>query len=99
MKRSSYIVMAAILVVFVLSWILKAMSLDGGTEHYITRAFLVTFSAFLTLAVLSFLYRDNHFYKFAEHLFVGISAAFWMCVGFWTTIVQNLIPRVSQGLS
>lgn len=99
MKRSSYIIMAAVVVLFALSWIFKAMALDGETEHYITRAFLVTFSAFLTLAVLSFLYRDNPFYKFAEHLFVGISAAFWMCVGFWTTIVQNLIPRLSQPLS
>ena len=30
--------------------------------------------ALLTLFVFSFLYKDNPFYKFAEHLFVGVSA-------------------------
>lgn len=31
---------------------------------------------FLTFCIYSFLYRDNHFYKFGEHLFVGVSNAF-----------------------
>ena len=48
---------------------------------------------------MSFLYKDNPFYKFAEHLFVGVSAAFWMCLGFWSTLVGNVIPRISEGLS
>jgi hypothetical protein len=29
-------------------------------------------SALLTLMIFSFLYKDNPFYKFAEHLFVGV---------------------------
>ncbi|MCU0605832.1 MAG: hypothetical protein MUF78_00055 [Candidatus Edwardsbacteria bacterium] len=33
-------------------------------------------AAGLTLAIFSFLYKDNPFYKFAEHLYVGVSAAF-----------------------
>lgn len=44
----------------------------------------------LTLMIFSFLYRDNPFYKFAEHLFVGVSAGYWMVVAFWTTFVPNL---------
>lgn len=48
-------------------------------------------AAFLTLAVFSFLYRDNPFYKFAEHLFVGVSAAYWMVLGFWSTLWPNAI--------
>ena len=99
MRRTTYIVMAVVFLLFILSWILKAGSYEGAVDHYIMRGFLITFSAFLTLAVMSFLYKDNPFYKFAEHLFVGVSAAFWMCVGFWTTIVQNLVPRLSEGLS
>ena len=45
-------------------------------------------AALLTLCIYSFLYRDNPFYRFAEHLFVGIS------VGYFTvlTIRQGLIP-------
>jgi hypothetical protein len=48
----------------------------------------------LTLMILSFLYKDNAFYKFAEHLFVGVSAAYWMVVGFWTTLIPNLVARL-----
>ena len=99
MKRTSYIVLAVVLVLFVLSWILKAVSLNPEDGNTIMRGFLVTLAAFLTLSILSFLYKDNPFYKFAEHLFVGVSAAYWMSQGFWSTIVGNLIPRLSQGLS
>nr|MBN2277485.1 hypothetical protein [candidate division Zixibacteria bacterium] len=62
-------------------------------------SFLITFAAFLTLAIFSFLYKDNPYYKFAENLFVGVSAAYWMCVGFWSTIVGNLFPNISPHLS
>jgi hypothetical protein len=50
--------------------------------------------ALLTLMIFSFLYRDNPAYKFAEHLFVGVSAAYWMVVGFWSTLIPNLIARL-----
>jgi hypothetical protein len=50
--------------------------------------------ALLTLMIFSFLYRDNPFYKFAEHLFVGVSAAYWMVVAFWTTFIPNLLGRL-----
>ena len=33
-------------------------------------------AAFLTLGIFSYLYRDNPFYKIAEHVFVGVSAAY-----------------------
>ncbi len=52
------------------------------------------FGAFLTLAILSFLYKDNVFYKFSEHLFVGVSAAYWMVVGIWGTLFPNLIAKI-----
>lgn len=99
MKRSSIIIMLAVLALFVFSWVMKASNLTGIEDHNIWHGFLITFSAFLTLAIFSFLYKDNPFYKFAEHLFVGVSAAYWMSMGFWTTIVGNLIPRISTSLS
>ena len=98
MKRTS-IVMAVVAALFVVSWIAKAFALADVTDHNIVRAFLITLSAFLTLAIMSFLYADNPVYKLAEHLFVGVSAAYWMTLGFWTTIVGNLIPRLSRGLA
>lgn len=52
----------------------------------------------LTLMIFSFLYRDNPFYKFAEHLFVGVSAAYWMVQGVWGTLMPNLIAKVAPRL-
>lgn len=42
----------------------------------------VWIAAMLTLAIFSFLYRDNPFYKLAEHLFVGVSTGYLVVVAF-----------------
>ncbi len=53
-------------------------------------------AATLTLAILSFLYKDNPLYKFAEHIYVGISAAFWV-IYFWAfDLKPMLIDRFLQ---
>ena len=54
-------------------------------------------AAFFTLAIFSFLYRDNPFYKFAEAVVVGVSAGYWMAVGFWTVVVPNLLGKLFPG--
>ncbi len=51
-------------------------------------------AAFLTLAVFSFLYADNPFYRFAESVFVGVSAAYWMVIAFWDVIVPNVMGKL-----
>jgi hypothetical protein len=48
-------------------------------------------AALLTLCIFSFLYRDNPLYKFAEHLFVGVSAGYYIVLNYWTVIDVNLI--------
>jgi hypothetical protein len=58
------------------------------------RTFGLWIAAFFTLAIFSFLYRDNSFYKLAEAILIGVSAAYWMVVGFWDVIVPNLIGRL-----
>ncbi|RKX25644.1 MAG: hypothetical protein DRP45_05445 [Candidatus Zixiibacteriota bacterium] len=99
MSRTAVIVFAIVVVLFAVSWVAKAVVLSDTSDSGTLDAFLVTVAAFLTLAIYSFLYKDNPYYKFAEHLFVGVSAAFWMCQGFWTTIVGNLLPRLSEGMA
>jgi hypothetical protein len=47
-------------------------------------------AAALTLCIFSFLYKDNPFYRFAEHLFVGVSAGYYIVLNFWTVLVANL---------
>ncbi len=49
----------------------------------------------LTLMIFSFLYKDNPFYKFAEHLFVGVSAAYWMVQGVWGTLMPNMVAKLA----
>jgi hypothetical protein len=94
-KKLTIIIFFAVLILFAVSWIFRSTT----SQNSIGEAFLLTMSAFLTLAILSFLYKDNPYYKFAEHLFIGVSAAYWMCVGFWSTFVGNFLPRVSSTLS
>ncbi|MCG9128034.1 hypothetical protein JT359_10585 [Candidatus Poribacteria bacterium] len=45
-------------------------------------------AAFLTLCIYSFLYKDNPLYRFAEHLFVGISVGY----GIVLSIHQGFLP-------
>ena len=51
-------------------------------------------AVFLTLCIFSFLYKDNPFYKSAEHIFVGISAGYAFTLSFWDEIVPNLFGRL-----
>ena len=55
-------------------------------------------AAFFTLAIFSFLYRDNPFYRIAEAVVVGVSAGYWMVVGFWEVLVPNLFGKIAPGI-
>ena len=48
-------------------------------------------AALLTIAIYSFLYRDNPFYKFAEHLLVGISVGFLIVFAYMDTVVPKVL--------
>lgn len=55
-------------------------------------------AVFLTLCIFSFLYQDNPFYKFAEHLLVGISVGYFLVTAVNTTVLPKLIsPLFLQG--
>ncbi len=47
-------------------------------------------AAALTLCIYSFLYKDNPFFKFAEHLFVGVSAGYLLTI----TFHDNFMPYI-----
>jgi hypothetical protein len=60
--------------------------------------FGVWIAALLTLSIFTFLYKDNPFYRFAEHLFVGISAGYWLCRYYRNIFLPNLYtPLFEQG--
>jgi hypothetical protein len=51
-------------------------------------------SALLTVSIFSFLYKDNPFYKFAEHIFVGVANG-WAVTFYWHNI---LVPSLFDPL-
>ena len=68
------------------------MSLHPSTD------FSLWIAAALTLFIFSFLFKDNPFYRFAEHLFVGVSAGYYMILNFWTVIVPNLFDPLKLAM-
>ena len=52
--------------------------------------FGTTLAAFFTLSLYSFLYKDNSFYKMAEHIFAGISAGYYVGLIWHSVIKQQL---------
>lgn len=59
----------------------------------------VWLAALLTLFIFSFLYKDNPFYKFAEHLFVGVSAGYYIILNYWTVVVPNLWDPLTKAFT
>jgi len=59
-----------------------------------SRTIGVWVAALFTLFIFSFLYGDNPFYMIAQSVVVGVSAAYWMVVGFWTVIIPNLFGKI-----
>ncbi|HDQ99514.1 MAG TPA: hypothetical protein ENN51_04425 [candidate division WOR-3 bacterium] len=57
----------------------------------------VWIAALLTIAMFSFLYRENPFYRFGEHLFVGISNGYFITFMWHRILVPYLFDPVSQG--
>uniref|UniRef100_A0A7C4LPP0 Uncharacterized protein n=1 Tax=Schlesneria paludicola TaxID=360056 RepID=A0A7C4LPP0_9PLAN len=51
-------------------------------------------AALFTLSIFSYLYRDNVFYKLTEAIIVGVSAGYYMVVGFWDSIVKDLLASL-----
>ncbi|MCB1161580.1 MAG: hypothetical protein R3C71_13510 [Candidatus Krumholzibacteriia bacterium] len=47
-------------------------------------------ASLFTLAILSFLYKDNPFFRFAESAFAGISMGYYINLTFKNTFVPNL---------
>jgi hypothetical protein len=51
---------------------------------------LTTVTALFTLALYSFLYKDNPAYRLAEHVFAGLSAGYYAGLIFQSVLVQQL---------
>jgi hypothetical protein len=77
----------------------KASAKDPEKQLSYPRTIGLWLSAFFTLAIFSFLYRDNVFYKVAESIMVGVSAGWAMAsAGFWEAIVPKLMANLTPDL-
>ncbi|MCH7471617.1 hypothetical protein IIA79_01505 [bacterium] len=47
-------------------------------------------AAGLTLMMFSFIYRDNAFFKFGEHLYLGISVGYFINIQYWQVLVPDV---------
>ncbi len=57
-----------------------------------------TFAAFLTLATFSFLYKDNPFYKIAEHIVTGVAAGYFAILLWHNGLIPKLVfERLEDG--
>ena len=75
--------------VFTGNWWRGDVGYDVYNWQIMHPALLVTISAILTLGLYSLLYRENKFYRFVEHTFVGLAAGFSM----YQIVSEVLYPR------
>ena len=54
-------------------------------------------AAFFTLAIFSFLYKDNPLFKFGEHVFAGLSAGYYIGLVWKSIILQQLWYPILAG--
>jgi len=54
-------------------------------------------AALLTVAILSFLYRDNPIYKVAEFLLVGVTIGYTLVITWSNNITAKLVVPLTQG--
>ncbi len=54
----------------------------------------VIIAAGLTLAMYSFLYKDNPVFKFTEHLYVGVATGYTVCINWYHFLKPLLFDRL-----
>ncbi|MCK4422422.1 hypothetical protein KAW48_11585, partial [candidate division WOR-3 bacterium] len=60
----------------------------------ISTSIWIWIAALLTLMIYSFLYKDNPFYRLAEHIFMGLSLGYTLVILWY----DYIIPRIYQPL-
>jgi hypothetical protein len=57
---------------------------------HISTSILTWIAAVLTIGIFSFLWKDNPFYKFCEHLFVGVSVGYSIALTWYNSVYPDL---------
>lgn len=59
----------------------------------------VWIAALCTLAILSYLYKDNPLYKSFEYLFVGVASGYYLSIQYDNVLIPNLFQPVGRGVT
>ena len=70
---------------FAASLIPERLNVEGPYSPALTW-FGIWIASLLTFAMYSFLYKDNPVYKFGEHLYVGISVGYYICLTWYNAL-------------
>ncbi len=86
--QREYLVFPVFLLLFatVNVYLLAAGSLEASWS-----GFGIILAAGITLALYSFLYRDNPLFKLAEHLYVGVVAAYELALVWYQSILLDVV--------
>ncbi len=81
---------AAVLIFMVQDMVRAAASAQRGQGFdALFDRFIVGIAAICTILIYSFLYRENPFYRFLEHILVGLSVGYWTMFT-WTQVMDPL---------
>jgi hypothetical protein len=78
--------------------VLALVVIAGATKQVSMGTLGTWVAALLTLSIFSFLYKDNPIYKLAEHLFIGVSAGYFVSLEYWNVFRPNLWDKLVQGI-
>ncbi|MBT3342555.1 MAG: hypothetical protein HN712_17335 [Gemmatimonadetes bacterium] len=87
MTRDSQIFVGFLAVFAVTNGIL----LGGGYLDVSWESFGVILAAGMTISLYSFLYRDNPMFKLAEHIFVGVAAAYIFGINWYQSLYRDVV--------
>lgn len=88
--RDTYVLIGLVLLFAAINGVLLA----SGTLTADWNGFGIIVAAGLTLALYSFLYKDNPLFKFAENIFVGVAAAYVFGQYWYQTIYGEIFVRL-----
>ncbi len=79
--KTSNIVGIIILVIFFI--FLIVLAINGK----VSKSVWVWIASFLTIGIMSFLWKDNPLYKLCEHIYIGVSAGYWFVFQYYQAII------------
>ena len=93
MKRNDFTIL---LFFFALIFLINAILLAKGSLKWGAEGFGIMVASGITIALYSFLYKDNPLFKMAEHFYVGVAAAYVLTIVWYDNIFRDVILGLKE---